>query len=389
MAGRRKIAILGASGSIGSNAIRVIRAHQDSLELVAIAGGSRVGPLVETAREFGVKEVAVYNPGQKTTGDLEKEFPDGTRVHTGMDGLIHIATLDEVDMVLIAVVGVTALQPCVEAIQCGKMIALASKEILVMAGEFVMRLIREHNGKLLPTDSEHNAIFQCLNGGQRSEIAKIILTASGGRYLNTPMDQLATITPEDAVKHPNWNMGRKISIDSSSMANKGLEVIEAKWLFGVLPEQIEVVIHPQSIVHSMIQFVDGSILAQMAPPNMSFAIQNCLLYPQRKAGIDPTIDFSQTFSLDFQAPDYQRFPCLKLAFDTLKSGGTAPAVYNAANEVAVDAFVKKHISYLDIPQLIEFTLNQINILQPDSIEEVIRADEEARTISYNRIRSQV
>ena len=389
MAGRRKIAILGASGSIGSNAIRVIRAHQDSLELVAIAGGSRLDPLIEIAREFGVKEVGVFNPGTKTTRELEQAFPAGTRVHTGMEGLIHMATLDEVDMVLIAVVGVTALQPCVEAIRCGKKIALASKEILVMAGEFVMRLIGEHDGMLLPTDSEHNAIFQCLNGEQRSEIGKIILTASGGRYLDTPIEQLAAITPEDAVKHPNWDMGQKISIDSSTMANKGLEVIEAKWLFGVSPEQIEVVIHPQSIVHSMMQFIDGSILAQMAPPNMSFAIQNCLLYPQRKVGIDPTIDFSKAFSLNFQAPDYQRFPCLKLAFDALKIGGTAPAVYNAANEVAVDAFVKKHISYLDIPRVIEFTLNEINILQPDSIEEVIGADEKARTISHNRIRSQL
>jgi 1-deoxy-D-xylulose-5-phosphate reductoisomerase len=383
MTAKRKIAILGASGSIGMNAIRVIRAHRDSLELVAIAGGSRIQPLVDIAREVNVREVAVFDPQSLTPAELKNAFPGETNISTGMEGLIRVATLEEVDMVLIAVVGTTTLRPCIEAIRSQKMIALASKEILVMAGEFIMPILKENKGILLPTDSEHNAIFQCLNGENRREVEKIILTASGGRYLNTPIDELASITPEDAVKHPNWDMGQKISIDSSTMANKGLEVIEAKWLFGVEPEQIEVVIHPQSIIHSMMQFVDGSILAQMSPPNMSFAIQNCLLYPERKKGIDPTLDFHNPFALDFQAPDHKRFPCLQLAFDALHTARTAPAIYNAANEVAVGAFIENRISYLDIPRVIEFTLSRMNILQPSSIEDVIQADKEAREISQN------
>lgn len=383
MSGKRKIAILGASGSIGMNALRVIRKNLDTLEIVAIAGGSRVEPLVEIAQEFSVPEVTVFDSGNQSLNDLHQLFPSGTQVSTGMEGLIRMVTLEQVDMVLIAIVGTTALLPCIEAIQHKKMIALASKEILVMAGEFIMPLLKKHDGVLLPTDSEHNAIFQCLNGEKTNEIHKIIITASGGRYLNTPVEELGEITADEAVKHPNWDMGQKISIDSSTMANKGLEVIEAKWLFGLTPDQIDVTIHPQSIIHSMVQYVDGAILAQMSPPNMSFAIQNCLLYPQRKPGIDPALDFSSAFSLDFQKPDRTRFPCLQLAFDALHVGKTAPAVFNAANEIAVNAFIEKRISYLDIPRLIDFTLNQMNIQQPSSIEDIIATDEEARRISYH------
>lgn len=383
MSGKRKIAILGASGSIGMNALRVIRKNLDTLEIVAIAGGSRVEPLVEIAQEFSVPEVTVFDSGNQSLNDLHQLFPSGTQVSTGMEGLIRMVTLEQVDMVLIAIVGTTALLPCIEAIQHKKMIALASKEILVMAGEFIMPLLKKHDGVLLPTDSEHNAIFQCLNGEKTNEIHKIIITASGGRYLNTPVEELGEITADEAVKHPNWDMGQKISIDSSTMANKGLEVIEAKWLFGLTPDQIDVTIHPQSIIHSMVQYVDGAILAQMSPPNMSFAIQNCLLYPQRKPGIDPALDFSSAFSLDFQKPDRTRFPCLQLAFDALHVGKTAPAIFNAANEIAVNAFIEKRISYLDIPRLIDFTLNQMNIQQPSSIEDIIATDEEARRISYH------
>ena len=378
---KRRIAILGASGSIGQNAIRVIRAHADELELVAIAGGSRVAPLAEIANEFKVKEVAVFDPPISKDA-LNREFSSGTKVSTGMEGLLSIVTRSDVDMVLIAVVGTTALQPCIEAIRSNKQIALASKEILVMAGEFIMPMIRKQQTVLLPTDSEHNAIFQCLNGEASSSVEKIIITASGGRYLDTPLSEFKDISAEEAVKHPNWNMGQKISIDSSTMANKGLEVIEARWLFDLSPEQIEVAIHPQSIIHSMVQYIDGSILAQLSPPNMSFAIQNCLLYPKRKEGIDASLDFTKALSLDFRPPDYARFPCLKLAFDALRVGKTAPAIFNAANEVAVAAFVEKQISYLDIPRLIEFTLDKMNILQPSSIEAIILADQEARRISH-------
>jgi len=379
---KRKIAILGASGSIGQNAIRVIREHSDKLELVSIAGGSRIEPLAEVAAEFNIREVSVFDPPCPLK-ELRSSFHPETNISTGMEGLIRVATLEDVDMVLIAVVGTTALQPCIQAILAGKQIALASKEILVMAGEFIMPLVKQHGVDFLPTDSEHNAIFQCLNGEKPESVEKILITASGGRYLNTPLEALKSVTAEEAVLHPNWSMGKKISIDSSTMANKGLEVIEAKWLFGLRPEQIDVVIHPQSIIHSMVQFVDGSILAQLSPPNMSFAIQNCLLYPHRLSGIAPTLDFSKLLTLDFRPPDKHRFPCLQLAYDALATGKTAPAVFNAANEVAVAAFVEKRISFLDIPRLIEFTLNKMNILHPISIEAVIDADQEARRISHH------
>ena len=382
MESKRRIAILGATGSIGQNAIRVIRAHSDKLELVAIAGGSRVEPLASIASEFGVKQVAIFHPPEDFEA-AKAAFACDVRLCVGVEGLIEVATRADVDMVLVAVVGTTALQPCIAAIQAGKDIALASKEILVMAGEFIMPLVREHNCLLLPTDSEHNAIFQCLHGENTKSLEKLLITASGGRYRETPIEQLQNITAEEAVKHPNWSMGPKISIDSSTMANKGLEVIEARWLFDVRPEQIEVVIHPQSIIHSMVQFNDGSILAQLSPPNMSFAIQNCLLYPERHPGVDEALDFRSALSLNFESPNPDRFPCLTLAFDALRLGATAPAIFNAANEVAVQAFVEKRISYLDIPRLIEFTLNKMNILQPSGIEAIIAADQEARRISHH------
>lgn len=381
MDSKRRIAILGASGSIGQNAIRVIREHSDKLELVAIAGGSRIEPLAAIAREFDVKQVTVFHPPENPE-ILRSAFSDEVTLTFGMEGLIEVATREDIDMVLVAVVGTTALQPCIAAIKAGKDIALASKEILVMAGEFIIPLVHEHNCLLLPTDSEHNAIFQCLQGHDSNTIEKLLITASGGRYREAPLESLEHITAEEAVQHPNWSMGPKISIDSSTMANKGLEVIEARWLFGVQSDQIEVVIHPQSIVHSMVQFNDGSILAQLSPPNMSFAIQNCLLYPERHPGVDETLDFRKAMSLDFESPSAERFPCLQLAFETLRQGGCAPAIFNAANEIAVQAFVEKRISYLDIPRLIEFTLNKMNILRPSGIEAIIAADLEARRISH-------
>jgi len=382
---KRKIAILGATGSIGQNALRVIRNHSDKLELLGIAGGSRVEPLAQIAREFDVKEVALFHHGGQSQSDLKQQFPADTNLYLGKEGLHQIATLEEADLILIAVVGVTALEACISAIQCNKMIALASKEILVMAGEFVMPLIKENDGIILPTDSEHNAIFQCLNGSKPEEVKKIIVTASGGQFFDKPKNELANITPEDATKHPNWSMGAKVTIDSSTMANKGLEIIEAKWLFDLRPDQIEVVIHRQSIIHSMVQFVDGSIISQMSPPSMTFPIQHCLLYPDRHEGVDNTLNFKEALRLDFQAPCLERFPCLRLAFESLEKGMTAPAIFNAANEVAVQAFVDKKLSYLDIPKVIEFTLQEMTISQPHNIEEVIAVDRLARDVSKNFI----
>jgi 1-deoxy-D-xylulose-5-phosphate reductoisomerase len=378
---RRRIALLGATGSIGSNALRVIRAHPDHLELVSIAGGSRLEPLATIAREFGVREVCLFDGDSLAKPLAAAAFPEGTRLCSGLEGLSHVATLPEVDLVLIAVVGTTALHACMAAIRHGKQIALASKEILVMAGEFIMPLVRAHGTLLLPTDSEHNAIFQCLQGAEHGHVEKVILTASGGRYWGSSMEELARITPEDAVRHPNWSMGRKISIDSSTMANKGLEVIEARWLFDLLPHQVEVVVHPQSLVHSMVQFRDGAVLAQICPPNMSFAIQHCLLYPQRLAGVEAAFDWSKACRMEYMPPDFGRFPCLKLAYEALEAGKTAPAVYNAANEVAVAAFCENRISFLDIPRLIRFTLDRCDIRRPSCIEDIIEADRDARRLS--------
>ena len=382
---KRRIVILGATGSIGTNALRVIRAHRDRLELVGIAGRSRVENLAAIAHEFKVRDIAVFDPGTETPVSLASRFPAGSRIHTEMDGMIELATLSNADMVLIAVVGTTALMPCIHAIRCGKSIALASKEILVMAGEFILPLIREHENLLLPTDSEHNAIFQCIRSEPVRNVQKILLTASGGPYLHTPLESLASITPEEAIRHPKWKMGPKISLDSATMANKGLEVIEARWLFDLRPDQIEVVIHPQSIVHSMVQWVDGSILAQMSPPNMSFAIQNCLLYPDRVTGTDRPLDFSAGINLEFSPPDPHRFPCLNLAIEALKAGGTAPAVYNAANEVAVSAFFDYKIAFDRIPAVIAHTLASADRVAPQSIEDIIQSDTAARRISQQFI----
>lgn len=382
---KRRVVILGATGSIGTNALRVIRAHRDQLELVGIASRSRIENLAAIAHEFNVRNVAIFDPGRESPASLRSRFPAGSRIRTGMDGLIEVATMPEADMVLVAVVGTTALIPCIHAIRCGKSIALASKEILVMAGEFILPLVRENKNLLLPTDSEHNAIFQCIRDEPARHIQKILLTASGGPYLHTPLESLASITPEEAIRHPKWNMGPKISLDSATMANKGLEIIEARWLFDLRPDQIEVVIHPQSIVHSMVQWVDGSVLAQMSPPNMSFAIQNCLLYPDRIAGIDQPLDFSAGIALDFSAPDPQRFPCLNLAIAALKAGGTAPAVFNAANEVAVSAFFDYKIAFDRIPAVIAHTLASADRDSPESIEDIVQSDLEARRISQQFI----
>ncbi len=386
MSNKRKIAILGATGSIGLNALRVIRAHSDKLELVGIAGHARIEPLAEIAHELGVRNVAVYSkPETETHEDILKRFPLNTQIEYGAEGLSWLATLDEVDMVLISVVGTLAMQPCIDAIQADKMISLATKEILVMAGSYIMPLAEKHGTPLLPIDSEHNAIFQCLRGESTHEIEKVILTASGGRYFDTPIEELRTVTANEAIKHPNWNMGPKNSIDSSTMANKGLELIEAKWLFDLAPEQLDVVIQRQSIIHSMVQFKDGNLIAQLSPTNMSFAIQNCLLFPERHSPVDPPLDFSQSFSLDFASPDNERFPCLKLAIDSLKTGGGATTAFNAANELAVDAFIQNQIGFLDIPRIIELTLSEIEMTSLDSIDAILNVDRNAREISQTFI----
>jgi len=381
MPARKKIVILGATGSIGGNALRVIRAHADRLELVGVAANGSHQELAEICREFHVRHAVLADESAYREAQQANDFPANTRVECGVEALQALATLPDADIVLIAVVGAAGLRPALAAIEAGKDIALANKELLVLGGAHVIEAASKKGVRLLPTDSEHNAIFQCLEGQAEASIDKLILTASGGQFRNTPASELAQVTPEMATQHPNWSMGPKITVDSATMANKGLELIEAHWLFGLEPDRLEVVIHPQSIVHSFVQLIDGSILAQLSPPSMTFAIQHCLLYPDRAPGVEPTTDFRKAFSLDFKAPNFSRYPCLQLAYDALHSGGAAPAIFNAANEVAVERFLTKEIAYLDIPKLIEHSLDRIDWPDTPSLDQLFQIDAETRSVA--------
>ena len=381
MSNPKNIVLLGATGSIGDSTIRVIEKNPTRLKLIAIAGRRRWRELAIIATKFEIKHVGIFDEAAYQEAVKDKAFDSSTQLYCGLDGLVELATLEAADTVVDAVVGTLSLQPALAALEKGKDLALASKEILVMAGKFVTEVAKRNNCQILPLDSEHNAIFQCLQGEPHKAVASIILTASGGPFRNHSIEQMKHVTLEDALKHPNWDMGPKVTIDSSTMANKGLEIIEAHWLFDMSREQIEVVIHPQSIIHSMVRFIDGSIVAHLSPPIMTFAIQHSLLYPDRTPGVDTSIDFSQALSLDFQPPDYQRFPCLKHALDAMELGGVAPAVFNASNEVAVEAFVNKEIGYQDIPKIIAQTLEKVPSQEPDKLEQILAADAEARRVA--------
>ena len=353
---RRRIVLLGATGSIGENALKVIREHRDRLELVGVAAGRQAGPLDAIVREFNVPHCALFS-------------------RDGVGGLERLATLPEADVVLVATTGTVALRPTLAAIARGKDIALANKEILVVGGHLVMAAARQAGVRILPVDSEHNAIFQCLNGtGDPRQVRRLLLTASGGPFRNSSLEDLKKVTPEAALRHPNWSMGPKITIDSATMANKGLEMIEARWLFDVRPEQIDVVVHPQSIVHSMVEFCDGSILAQLSPPSMTFAIQHILLFPDRAPGVVETVDFRKALQLDFAPPDEARFPCLRLAREALAAGGFFPAAFNAANEVAVAAFLRKAVPFLAIPKVIAHVLEHVPGDLPEDVDALIDAE---------------
>ncbi len=373
---RKKLVLLGATGSIGGSTLRVLRQHSDKLELVGVAAHSRHSELADICKEFKVPHAVLADEQAYAQAS---DFPTGIQLAWGEEALCKLATLPEADIVLVAVVGACGLKPALAAIEAGKDIALANKELLVLGGAFVIEAAKRKGVRLLPTDSEHNAIFQCIQDSPSKHIDKLILTASGGQFRDTPVEALAKVTPADATQHPNWSMGPKITVDSATMANKGLELIEAHWLFGLEPERLEVVIHPQSIAHSFVQFVDGSILGQFSPPSMTFAIQHCLLYPDRAKGVDQTLDFKQAMQWDFRAPDFSRYPCLKLSYDALKSGGSAPAIFNAANEIAVARFLNKEIRYLDIPRVIESALETIHPAQPNSIDDLLAVDLETRT----------
>jgi 1-deoxy-D-xylulose-5-phosphate reductoisomerase len=378
---KKKLILLGATGSIGGSTLRVLREHADRIELVGVAANSQHQALAEICHEFNVPHAVLSDEAAYKAATHANGFPKNTQLNCGEAALMQLCTLPEADVVLIAVVGACGLKPALEAIEAGKDIALANKELLVLGGAFVIEAAKRKGVRLLPTDSEHNAIFQCIQGHPPEHLDKLILTASGGQFRDRDPDSLANVTPEQATQHPNWSMGPKITVDSATMANKGLELIEAHWLFGLAPDRLEVVIHPQSIVHSFAQFIDGSILAQLCPPSMTFAIQHCLLYPDRAVGTEPTLDFSETMQLDFKAPDLNRYPCLRLAYEAMRTGGTAPAIFNAANEVAVERFLAKDIGYLEIPQVIEHTLYTVDCATVKDLDALLHIDCEARRVA--------
>ncbi len=384
---RKRIVLLGATGSIGENTLKVIRANSDHLELVGIAGNSRYEKLGKIAREFDLGNVAIFDESACQKAKASGCLGSGVEPLPGLDGLTKLASMPDADIVVIGIVGTTGLEPSLAAIRSGKDIALASKEVLVMAGKFVTAAAQENGVSILPVDSEHNAIFQCLQGGERNEVKRIILTASGGPFREYTREQMNNVKPKDAVRHPNWSMGTKITVDSSTMANKGLELIEARWLFGLESDQIDVVVHPQSIIHSMVEYVDGSILAQLSPPSMTFAIQNALMYPHRTTGVEESLDFAEYWKLEFEPPSMERFPCLRLAREALEAGGIAPTTFNAANEVAVSAFLDFRIGYPAISAVIAETLSKISNVDPPSLDFIMEADSSAREIAESTIPS--
>ena len=376
---KKRIVLLGATGSIGENTLRVVAAHRDRLEVVGIAARANHRRLAAVARQFGVRQVALFDVGALAEARAEPAaFPPGTRLLGGLGGLTELATLPEADLVVVAIVGTTGLRPALAALAAGKHLALASKEILVLAGKFVMAAARAGGARLLPVDSEHSAVFQCLEGRPGAAVRRIVLTASGGALRDLPAASLAHVTPAEALKHPNWAMGPKVTVDSATLANKGLELMEAQWLFGLQPDQCQAVLHPQSIVHCLVEFADGTMLAQLAPPSMAFPIQYALLHPERAPGIDPGLDLGQLLNLEFRPVDLSRYPCLRLARRAMDAGGVAPAVYNAANEVAVAAFLAGRLPFLAIPEVIDKSLQSSANFEPADLDAVLEADAVAR-----------
>jgi 1-deoxy-D-xylulose-5-phosphate reductoisomerase len=422
------VVLLGATGSIGENTLRVIAAHPDQLELVAIAAHGNWQKLAAIAQQFRVPHAALFDETARATARAAGVFsdkpdqadrpdrPDRTDrtdrtdppdqpeqsdppphsalrtphsafLHApGVEGLLSLSRLPEADTVLVAVTGTQGLRPALAAIEAGKTLALASKEILVLAGKFVMDAARRHNTPLLPVDSEHNAVFQCLAGRPAdAAVRRVTLTASGGAFRDWPAERLAHATPADALRHPNWAMGPKITVDCATLANKGLELIEAQILFGLRPGQCAAVLHPQSIVHALVEFTDGSMLAQLCPPSMTFPIQHALLHPARSAaGTENALDLSRLLTLDFRPVDEARFPMFALARQTMRTGGAAPAVYNAANEIAVAAFLENKIPFPGIPRLVEKTLAALDAeaaRDPATLDAVLALDAEARRVA--------
>ena len=377
----RKIAILGATGSIGTQTLEVVRENGD-IEVLALAAGSNITLLEAQIREFGPKLAAVWT--EENARELKSRIRDlDVKVVSGMDGLLEVAAMPEAEILVTAIVGMIGILPTIEAIKAGKDIALANKETLVTAGHIIMPLAKERGVSILPVDSEHSAIFQSLQGGQEKALHKILLTASGGPFRGKTRAELEEIQVEDALKHPNWEMGRKITIDSSTMVNKGLEVIEAKWLFGVDVDQVQVVVQPQSIIHSMVEYVDGAIMAELGTPDMKLPIQYALYYPERRYLPGERVDFWSLGKLEFEKPDMDTFYGLKLAYEAGEKGGSLPTVFNAANELAVRQFLNREIKYLEIVEIIEDCMRAHQNIANPSVEQIL--DTEAAT--YDRINS--
>lgn len=386
---RKRVVLLGATGSIGENTLRVLRAHPEALELVGVAANGSAEKLLAIAREFRVPHLALFD--ERAAAALRaagsSALPPGARLHApGVEGLEALATLPEADVVLVAVVGTAGLRPALAALAAGKDLALASKEILVLAGAHVLAAAKKSGARLLPVDSEHNAVFQCLQGHRHEELRRVVLTASGGAFRDWPTERLAEATVADALKHPNWSMGPKITVDSATLANKGLELIEAAVLFDLRPAQCAAIIHPQSIVHCLVEFTDGAMLAQLCPPSMTFPIQHALLHPARAPRpTEPALPLDRVLGLEFRPADEGRFPMLRLAREAMERGGAAPAVYNAANEIAVAAFLAGRLPFLGIPRVTEAALAALAAAPAADLPAVLAADAEARAFAEKQI----
>ncbi|MCU4502359.1 1-deoxy-D-xylulose-5-phosphate reductoisomerase [Acinetobacter sp. WU_MDCI_Abxe161] len=393
----QSVCILGVTGSIGQSTLKILNQHPDKYSVFAVSAHSRISELVDICKQFQPKVVVV--PKQKVD-ELAALFVENElrniEILTDQEGLVSIASHPDVDVVMAAIVGAAGLLPTLAAVKAGKRVLLANKEALVMSGEIMMQAARDHQALLLPVDSEHNAIFQSLphnyleaerNGQPQQGVSRILLTASGGPFLNHSLEQLEKVTPQQACKHPNWSMGRKISVDSATLMNKGLELIEACHLFSISEHFVTVVVHPQSIIHSMVQYVDGSTLAQMGNPDMCTPIAHALAWPERLQTNVPALDLFEYSQLNFQAPDIQKFPALDLARQAMRAGGLAPTILNAANEIAVAAFLKEQIGFTNIPQVVEHTLQKLENSVADNIESILNKDEVARHVAQQYISS--
>lgn len=381
---KRQLAILGSTGSIGTQALEVINEHPEMFEVYALTANNQVDLLINQARKFMPEVVVIAN--ERKYPELKEALEDlPIKVWAGADAIEHVVQCGPVDMVLTAMVGYAGLRPTIAAIKAKKAIALANKETLVVAGELIMNLAMSNRVPILPVDSEHSAIFQCLNGAGENPIEKILLTASGGPFRTKTKEELASVTKDQALKHPNWHMGAKITIDSASMMNKGFEMIEAKWLFGVSPEQIQILVHPQSIIHSMVQFEDGAVIAQLGIPDMKLPIAYAFSYPDRMYSHQPRLDFSQYSSLTFEEPDVSRFPNLSYAFDAVRKGGNMPCILNAANEIAVSAFLQDRIGFMQMSDIIEQSMNKSTFIAQPTYEDYVNTDAETREIAKQLI----